>query len=307
MSAEMTSREHLRTLILAAVALVTVVVLAAGLSGLELQTPQSGRRANAPAQPQPTAEQTEEASSGQGTEGPPAGPLAAGSDPLFYILAVLTVATVICALLSPRIRRMAAVMVFLMLLYTLLLTLAGRFIFRPPATPTAEPAQPAAEAPLPAGPPQWLSLAIAFGLALFLLGVGLFVVQQLVQRSKALSPAASPLAELAAEAQVTLEEIRAGTDLRDAVTRCYVEMSRILREQHDIRRAAAMTAHEFAEQLEMAGLPGEDVSRITRLFERVRYGNQPPGPAEEAEASSCLEAIVRAAAALSAQPQPAKE
>jgi len=71
-------------------------------------------------------------------------------------------------------------------------------------------------------------------------------------------------------------------------------MARIVREQRGISRDSAKTTTEFAADLEGAGLPGEDVRRLTRLFESVRYGAKLTGEDEEREAVAALTAIARA-------------
>ncbi len=96
------------------------------------------------------------------------------------------------------------------------------------------------------------------------------------------------------EAQKTLEELRAGADLREEVIRCYYEMSRILGERQGLRRHQAMTTREFERYLEREGVPGIYIKRLTQLFEMVRYGAKRLGEPEEREAVACLTAIVRA-------------
>lgn len=54
-----------------------------------------------------------------------------------------------------------------------------------------------------------------------------------------------------------------------------------------------MTPGEFALRLEQSGLPGDAVRRLTRLFERVRYGNQKAGLKDTNEAVACLTAILQ--------------
>ena len=55
-----------------------------------------------------------------------------------------------------------------------------------------------------------------------------------------------------------------------------------------------MTPREFEQYLAKSGLRTEDIQRLTRLFESVRYGDKSPGKREEKEAVDCLNAIVRA-------------
>jgi hypothetical protein len=55
-----------------------------------------------------------------------------------------------------------------------------------------------------------------------------------------------------------------------------------------------MTPSEFAARLEQAGLPAEPVQRLTRLFEKVRYGGLRSTPTEAEEAVACLRDILHA-------------
>ena len=87
---------------------------------------------------------------------------------------------------------------------------------------------------------------------------------------------------------------QAGGDLRDAVLRCYRDMSRVLGERQGLARAQSATPREFEAQLAAAGLRDEHIRRLTRLFERVRYGARRADAGEEREALACLTAIVQA-------------
>ena len=104
---------------------------------------------------------------------------------------------------------------------------------------------------------------------------------------------ASPLERLAVEAQQALADLQSGGDLKNTVLRCYREMSRILSEERGITRPRDMTPREFEQRLAAVGLRDEHLRRLTRLFERVRYGARQAGEHEEREAVACLGAIAR--------------
>ncbi len=139
------------------------------------------------------------------------------------------------------------------------------------------------------GAPAWLIwgaiVILALILALVLVGGG-----RLLLRLSARS--VSPLAELADQAEEAVEAIRAGADLQDTVMLCYYRMSQTLQEQRGIWREADMTPREFEGYLARSGLPGEPVRRLTRLFEKVRYGAKIAGVDDERRALSSLGAIV---------------
>ena len=139
--------------------------------------------------------------------------------------------------------------------------------------------------------PQWVILVVAFILALLAMGGLLATVRFFWRRSHV---PATPLEQLAQEAQQALVALEAGADVKDTVMRCYFEMSRILDEQRGMRRAGTTTPREFEQQLKAVGLPGSHVERLTRLFEGVRYGARVANEQEERQAVLCLTAIVEA-------------
>jgi len=104
----------------------------------------------------------------------------------------------------------------------------------------------------------------------------------------------SPNRLIARQAQSALEALQAGGDLKNTIIRCYYQMSAVINQQRGIQRSQVMTAHEFEEYLAKNGLPGEPVHQLTHLFEEVRYGDLPAGPAEEQVALNSLTAIVEA-------------
>jgi hypothetical protein len=98
--------------------------------------------------------------------------------------------------------------------------------------------------------------------------------------------------QLADEAQIALDSIQAGGDLKNTVIRCYSEMSRVVKEQRGVARSESMTPSEFESRLTALGLPGDAVHQLTLVFQDVRYGNHQPGEREERQAIMCLSAII---------------
>ncbi|MFP3896341.1 MAG: DUF4129 domain-containing protein [Anaerolineales bacterium] len=156
---------------------------------------------------------------------------------------------------------------------------------------------PAPDTEFTAEPSPGLILAVNILLALFLAAAVVAIVWFIWQhahtrRSVRTVEDIPPMEQLAQEAQEAIGAVRSGVDLNDAVTRCYFEMTRILREQRGIHRQRAMTPREFETRLEEIGLPPEQIQRLTRLFERVRYGDKNPSEREEDQAIASLTAIV---------------
>jgi hypothetical protein len=71
-------------------------------------------------------------------------------------------------------------------------------------------------------------------------------------------------------------------------------MGQVLSQERGIHRQKAMTPREFEQYLAAAGVRDEYIQRLTRLFERFRYGSAVAGEGEEAEAIACLDQIVQA-------------
>ena len=135
--------------------------------------------------------------------------------------------------------------------------------------------------------PGWVSY-LASMLLLLLAALVTWLIWRRRQRS------AVTLEVIAQEARYALDELRAGEDLGDVILKCYYEMARALDYQRGIQRKTGMTPREFEQRLVSLGLPGAPVGQLTRLFEAVRYGSKHPGPAAERQAVACLDAIVRA-------------
>ncbi len=94
------------------------------------------------------------------------------------------------------------------------------------------------------------------------------------------------------EAEKAWQKLKTGLDLKEAIIKCYRQMSLALAEEQGIKREDFMTTREFENLLEAAGVPHDPVHQLTQLFEAVRYGNWQPNPIDEQKALHCLETIV---------------
>jgi hypothetical protein len=282
--------------LLVSVSILAILVLSAAFHDLELS--HVGR-------PLPRFEKTEYV--------PPIVPEEQGSSFWFYLLIVLwlsstllMLALVIYGIISPETRKRTLrnlALVFCLLAVILLVNRPDDAVEQLTDEPAGElPLQEvvaagnAEEAPSPGfdfavDPPQWTVWGLAYLLALFL-AAGIVATAWFIWRHT--HPPASSLEQLAQEAQGALDALRAGADPKDTVLRCYLEMSRVLRKQRGIVRKQAMTAREFERSLGQAGLPDQQVQRLTRLFEGVRYGARMPEEREKSQAIECLTAIVEA-------------
>lgn len=138
-------------------------------------------------------------------------------------------------------------------------------------------------------PPSWLIIAGSIMIAALILGL-LVTIGLAVWRRRTQSRLKVRL--LAEEAQTALESIQAGADLKNTIIKCYVEMSRVVKEKRGVQRAADMTPVEFETKLVGLGLPSIPVHDLTSVFQDVRYGDHVPGEREERQAILSLSAIV---------------
>ena len=95
------------------------------------------------------------------------------------------------------------------------------------------------------------------------------------------------------EAENAISALNAGEDFKNVIIRCYLQMSRVLREEHGIERSYTMTVREFEDWLEFKGMPRIPVHQLTRLFEKVRYGKQQMSKDDEKIGVESLNEIIQ--------------
>lgn len=218
---------------------------------------------------------------------------------LFWIL-LISMVVLVASMLSPEMRRwlfrtiIGTVGTVLMIFYlaregTLSLfnfaaEMGGEVAASSEDLPPIEPFSP------PEIPP-WVNYLISIGviLVLLLLAWSLSRWWKQINRPR---PTSDSLDDLAAIARSSLDDLQAGQDRDDVIVGCYARMSDAVNRNRGLFRTQAMTPAEFARRLERAGLPGDAVRRLTRLFESVRYGGRKSSQKEINEAVSCLTAIL---------------
>jgi hypothetical protein len=94
------------------------------------------------------------------------------------------------------------------------------------------------------------------------------------------------------EAEKAWQALKTGSDLKNVIVKCYLQMSMALEQEQGIERQDFMTTGEFEKLLQAAGIPHEPIHQLTRLFDAVRYGNWQPNTADEQNAIQSLEAIM---------------
>jgi hypothetical protein len=205
--------------------------------------------------------------------------------------------------LSPALRRQLVKMFFRFTLlglgiFVLIHYFKGTFtnLILPDALAGQAGAEAGSEAVVPVFEPPpssaWLSLVVSLGVALALAALIWGLVRWWQRRSKFLE-LQRPLEDLAHIARASLTDLEAGRAWDDVILESYFRMSQVVEKRRGFFRDGAMTPTEFAVRLEQAGLPGDAVRRLTRLFERVRYGTRASTENEIVEANLCLTAILK--------------
>jgi hypothetical protein len=283
-------RTHLWMLIFLGGAVIALMLLAAGLSRIELQ----------PGQPYLLTGflQLLRALRGEDRRTEVPGSLGSSRVPLTLAVWLLLPILIGFLIVSPQsrrelLKRILSGLVLVILFYVVMRALTDAYGLGANPESSAKGAPPTIPegslSALPtfiADPPQWAVVLVSLLLATLIIG-GLWFLWRRAPRQE------NPLMMLAEEAQEAIEELRAGGDLKDTIMRCYVEMSGILSSQRGLARDTSMTPREFEQRLAAAGLRDEHIRQLTLLFERVRYGAKHPDEREEHEAMVCLTAIAQ--------------
>jgi hypothetical protein len=172
----------------------------------------------------------------------------------------------------------------------ILTELGSRFAPATDATAGASNSLPPPEF-IPPQPTSWVTyvMSLVIGAALVFMVWKLYLLWQKQLNAVNRGPSMQKLAGIA---RSSLHDLASGQDSTDVILNCYFRMSTVVAEKKNLSRRPSMTPNEFAQRLERAGLPGDAVSRLTRLFETVRYGKARSDPKMINEAVACLTAIL---------------
>jgi hypothetical protein len=202
-------------------------------------------------------------------------------------------------LLSPEMRKRMLIMFIRMAVtfwavYILLKSYGDRLFGLNLGGAAAEQSGPNEIAPIPVFEPPQVSPAFSYLISFLFALVWLAVLWGLYRGWKKyqLLNTKKPLDEIAKIARSSLDDLSSGRNSSDVIINCYLRMSDVVSSRRQLQREVAMTPHEFALRLEQAGLPGDAVTRLTRLFEGVRYGDRKSGPRDVNDAVSCLKTIL---------------
>jgi hypothetical protein len=273
--------KHLSLLFLTGT-LISILLLAASLSNLQLQPGTSfpgGIASDNDAQPVSPLLSIQTYSM----------PLLRGILALIFIILLIDVAARLIALVNiKRILQLAlALVVLLIIVYMLPHITPDRSAYFPNASSETITPPSFEYSVTPLGqPPQILIQLVVTGIALGLGLLALIAVKRW-QSSKTIED------ELLQEAEQAVNALKAGADLRNVILRCYFQMTHSLQEEQGIERDHTMTVQEFERWLENLGFPSIPLIQLTSLFEKVRYGKQEMSDHDEHIAIESLNEIIQ--------------
>jgi hypothetical protein len=97
---------------------------------------------------------------------------------------------------------------------------------------------------------------------------------------------------MALEARWALDAIDRGVELENVIFRTYHQLCTSSSERFGLSRHRSMTPTEYEKVLGRSGLPASPLARLTRLFEKARYGSVSLDADDEKEAVSALKLIL---------------
>jgi hypothetical protein len=276
----MTDQAKRRILVFFVLAVMTMVLIAAGLSQLQLN----------PGIPLPDFE---------GTPGPAqteTNPIVAITVNTLFKAILGTILTLVVVFGIYKILRkapwkdvlsrlLALIVLTVVALLVLFLLFKVRISFTSLASEELPPAVDIKGPPLAPLPPSLLWLVL-IGMAVLAILLVIWVVNWRARHAAAGD-------ELKLEAERALQALKTGLDFKNVIIQCYWQMSQVLQKERGIERKEAMTAREFERLLEQRGIPHPPVHQLTQLFETARYSIRPSVPEDEQKAFECLNAIIQ--------------
>ncbi|MFN2176022.1 MAG: DUF4129 domain-containing protein [Anaerolineales bacterium] len=132
--------------------------------------------------------------------------------------------------------------------------------------------------------PWWLNFILSF----LLIGTVLLIIVRALFTTQSNQ---NPVPLISKKAELTVDAINRGKNFNNVILDCYYEMTRILLEQRGLSLEKTVTPREFEKQLLNLGFSEKPVIWLTRIFERVRYGNLEIEEEDQKLAIHCLEEI----------------
>jgi len=99
--------------------------------------------------------------------------------------------------------------------------------------------------------------------------------------------------ELLQDAEEAVKALQNGMDFENVIIRCYLQMTRSIQKERGLERNYSMTVQEFKHWLVGIGFPTIPLQQLTSLFEKVRYGKQQINSLDEQIALQSLNEIIK--------------
>ncbi len=156
---------------------------------------------------------------------------------------------------------------------------------------------------MPGGAPErapaifsWIfgGLALAAGLGALGLALWVALADRPVREEEEELVGANPAGPLEAAVDESLEDLRAESDPRRAIVRCYARFERAAADSGHARRPWLTPSEFMHEVLARLSLPRAAVPTLTGLFELARFSHHALGPRERDRAVDALHEIRRA-------------
>jgi hypothetical protein len=283
MLSDLARRERGLLLALAAVTLLTVTVLASGLSSVELQS--SRQYSLDPFQRVADIVNLSMPS-------PALSALAFLAGFVRLLLLVLLPFSIYYFIKSSNVRKRVLSQVLYLVGFTYLILALSNTLGQPPGELT--------HLPLPVDPPTlrapdviagatevpgWVFVGASVAIAVLLATIAVLAYRRfLVQRNSD--------RVLAAEARWALDAIDRGVELESVIFRAYHQLCATSSDRFGVSRHQDMTPTEYEKVLALSGLPASPLARLTRLFEKARYGSAKLDDDDEQEAVAALRLIL---------------
>ncbi len=132
--------------------------------------------------------------------------------------------------------------------------------------------------------PGWMLVAVAALVTLLLLALSVWIIRTIRAKDRPI--------DAVGEAQWALNAIGEGVELENVIFRAYHRLCTLSSSRYGISRARGMTPKEYERVLARSDMPEWALSRLTRLFEKARYGALPLSSSDEEGAIEALQAIV---------------
>ncbi len=283
MLSDLARRERGLLLALAAVTLLTVTVLASGLSSVELQ---SSRQYSL----DPFRRVADIANLSMPS--PALSALAFLAGFVRLLLVVLLPFSIYYFIKSSNVRKRVLSQVLYLVGFTYLILALSNTLGQPPGEQASlpRPIDPTTlRAPdVVAGAtevPGWVFVVASVAIAVLLAAIAVLAYRRFLGQKN------SDRA-LAAEARRALDALDRGVELESVIFQAYHRLCTTSSDRFGVSRHQDMTPTEYEKVLAISGVPASPLARLTRLFEKARYGTAKLEDDDEQEAVAALRLIL---------------